>query len=332
MNDKGGIFNRRWFVAAALGLCASPWTAAAAQSSYPNRPINLIVPYPPGGGTDFFARLVGAAMAQSLGQPIVIENRAGAGSTIGAEVAARAAPDGYTFLLGDVATYAANPSLYRKLSYDPQKDFTPISLTGRFAVVLLVNTEKLKVNSVAELVEAARKAPGSIDYASGGVGNPFHLASELFAHTAQIKLNHIPYRGAAPALQDLTAGRVGMMFVDFATARSQLATPKIKALAVASPTELAGLPGVVPLAASGYPGFEVWAWQGFVAPAGTPPEIIAKLRDSYLTAIQDEVIKKKLTDAGIDVLRSTPEEFADYMRSETRRWSALIKSADIHAD
>jgi tripartite-type tricarboxylate transporter receptor subunit TctC len=332
MNDKGGVINRRWFVGAALGLCASPWTSAVAQSSYPNRPINLIVPYPPGGGTDFFARLVGMAMAQSLGQPIVIENRAGAGSTIGAEVAARAAPDGYTFLLGDVATYAANPSLYRKLSYNPQKDFTPISLTGRFAVVLLVNTEKLKVNSVKELVEAARKAPGSIDYASGGVGNPFHLASELFAHTAQIKLNHIPYRGAAPALQDLTAGRVGMMFVDFATARSQLTTPKIKALAVASPTELAGLPGVTPLAASGYPGFEVWAWQGFVAPAGTPPEIIAKLRSSYLAAIQDETIKQKLADAGIDVLQSTPEEFADYMRSETRRWDALIKSADIHAD
>ena len=324
--------DRRSFVAGGLAFGALSWTRAFAQSSYPSRPVRLIVPYPPGGGTDFFARLVGAAMAQSLGQPIVVENRPGAGSTIGAEAAARSAPDGYTFLLGDVATYAANPSLYRKLPYDPQKDFTPITLTGRFAIVLLVNTEKLKVNSVAELVEAARTAPGSIDYASGGIGNPFHLASELFAHTAQIKLNHIPYRGAAPALQDLVAGQVGMMFVDFATARAQLTTPRIKAIAVASPTELAGLPGVPPLAASGYPGFEVWAWQGFVAPSATPPEIIAKLRDSYLAAIKDAEIKKKLTDAGIDVLQSTPAEFADYMRSETKRWDALIKSADIHAD
>ena len=323
--------DRRSFIAGGLALGALPWTPVLAQSSYPSRPIRLIVPYPPGGGTDFFARLVGAAMAQSLGQPIVIENRPGAGSTIGAEAAARSAPDGYTFLLGDVATYAANPSLYKKLPYDPQKDFTPISLTGRFAIVLLVNTEKLKVNSVAELVEAARKAPGSIDYASGGIGNPFHLASELFAHTAKIKLNHIPYRGAAPALQDLVAGQVGMMFVDYATARSHLTTPKIKALAVAAPAELAGLPGV-PTLASSYPGFEVWAWQGFVAPAATPPEVIAKLRESYLTALKSDEIKKKLSDAGIDVLQSTPAEFADYMRTETKRWDALIKTADIHAD
>jgi len=169
----------------------------------------------------------------------VVENRPGAATIIGAEAVARSAADGYTFLLGDVATYAANPSLYSKLPYDPQKDFSPITLTGRFAVVLLVNTNKLKVGSVAELVEAARKSPGSIDYASGGTGNPFHLASELFAQAAGIKLNHVPYRGAAPALQDLAAGQVGMMFIDFATARSQLATPGIKALAVASPTDFA---------------------------------------------------------------------------------------------
>ena len=331
MNDVART-NRRSFVAGGLALAALPCARAFAEAPYPNRPIRLIVPYPPGGGTDFFARLVGAAMAQSLGQPIVIENRAGAGTTIGAEAAARSAPDGYTFLLGDVATYAANPSLYRRMRYDPQRDFTPISLTGRFAVVLLINTEKLKVNSVAELVEAAKKAPGSIDYASGGIGNPFHLASELFAHTAKIKLNHVPYRGAAPALQDLVGGQVGMMFVDFATARSQLTTPKIKALAVAAPTELAGLPNVPPLAASGYPGFEVWAWQGFVAPSATPPEIIARLRESYLGAIKDDGIKKQLADGGIDVLQSTPAEFADYMSSEAKRWDALIKSADIHAD
>jgi tripartite-type tricarboxylate transporter receptor subunit TctC len=324
--------HRRSFMAAALTLSAAAGTNAHAQAAYPTRPVRLIVPYPPGGGTDFFARLVGAAMAQSLGQPIVVENRPGAATIIGAEAVARAAPDGYTFLLGDVATYAANPSLYSKLSYDPQKDFSPISLTGRFAVVLLVNTNKLKVGSLAELVEAARKVPYSIDYASGGIGNPFHLASELFAQAAKIRLNHVPYRGAAPALQDLAAGQVGMMFVDFATARSQLATPGIKALAVASPSDFAGLPGVPTIAASGYSGFEAWAWQGFVAPAATPPEITTKLRNAYLARIRDADIAKKLTDAGIDVLQSTAAESADYMRTETAKWAAVIRAANIHAD
>jgi tripartite-type tricarboxylate transporter receptor subunit TctC len=325
--------HRRSFIAGATAFGFSSATSTLlAQSPYPNRPIRLIVPYPPGGGTDFFARLVGGVMAQSLGQPIIVENRPGAATIIGAEAVARSAPDGYTFLLGDVATYSANPSLYQKLPYDPQKDFTPITLTGRFAVVLLVNTNKLKVNSVGELVEAARKSPGSIDYASGGIGNPFHLASELFVQAAKIKLNHVPYRGAAPALQDLAGGQVGMMFVDFATARSQLTTPGIKALAVASPTNFAGLPGVPTVAESGYPGFEAWAWQGFVAPSATSPKVIAKLRDTYLTAIQDAEIRQKLTDAGIDILQSTSTEFADYMRSEAGKWNAVIKAANIHAD
>jgi tripartite-type tricarboxylate transporter receptor subunit TctC len=323
--------HRRAFVLGAAALGLSP-RRVHAQSAYPSRPVRLIVPYPPGGGTDFFARLVGASMAESIGQPIVIENRPGAGSIIGAEAVARSAPDGYTFLLGDVATYAANPSLYKKLSYDPQKDFSPITLTGRFAVVLLVNTNNLKVNSVAELVDAARKAPRAIDYASGGIGNPFHLASELFADAAQIKLNHVPYRGAAPALQDLVAGQVGMMFVDFATARAQLKTPAIKPLAVATLAELSGLPGVPTLATSGFPGFEVWAWQGFVAPAATPGEAIDKLRKSYLAAIEKPEVRSKLEEAGIDVRQSTPEEFSAYMRSEAARWQALIGKANIHAD
>jgi tripartite-type tricarboxylate transporter receptor subunit TctC len=323
--------HRRSFVAGALTLGALPLTAALAQSAYPNRPIRLVVPYPPGGGTDFFARLVGAAMAQSLGQPIIVENRPGAATMIGVEAVARSTPDGYTFLLGDVATYSANPSLYQKLTYDPQKDFSPITLTGRFAIVLLVNTNKLKVNSVAELVHEARKTPGAIDYASGGIGNPFHLASELFAQASQIKLNHVPYRGAAPALQDLAGGQVGMMFVDFATARSQLTTPGIKAIAVASGTNFDGLPGVPTVAASGYPGFEAWAWQGFVAPSATPSEIVAKLRDAYIAAIQDTENRKKLEDAGIEVLQSTPAEFRDYMRAETTKWNAVIKAANIRA-
>jgi len=171
-----------------------------------------------------------------------VENRPGAGTNIGAEFVARADADGYVFLLGDSATYAANKSLYEKLRYDAEKDFAPISLGGRLAIVLLVNTDKLPVGSVTELIAAAKKQPGKIDYASGGIGNPFHLASEMFGQAAGIKLNHVPYRGAGPALQDLVAGQVGMMFVDFATARGQLNNRQIRAIAVASPTEFHGLP------------------------------------------------------------------------------------------
>jgi tripartite-type tricarboxylate transporter receptor subunit TctC len=324
--------NRRCFLAGAAAFTLAGAASATAQSAYPSRPVRLVVPYPPGGGTDYFARLVGAAMGDALGQSVIVENRAGAATIIGAEAVARAAPDGYTILLGDTATFAANKSLYQKLPYDPQKDFAPITLTGRFAIVLLVNTNKLKVASLNELIDAARRAPGTIDYASPGVGSPFHLATELLASAAGIKLNHVPYRGVAPALQDLAAGQMGMMFVDFASARSQLATPGIKALAVASTTELAGLPGVPTVAASGFPGFEAWAWQGFVAPAGTPADIVGKLNASYLAAIKNPEIVAKLTGAGIDVLRSTPAEFSAYMRSETEKWEKVIKAANIRAD
>lgn len=325
--------DRRHLITRALALLATAAAVPArAQSTWPARPIRLIVPYPPGGGTDYFARIVGSAMEKGLGQPVIVENRPGAATIIGADVVAHAPPDGYTILLGDTATYAANKSLYQKLPYDPQKDFVPISLTGRFAIVLLVNTNRLKVNSVTELIEAARRAPGAIDYASPGVGSPFHLATELLANAAGIKLNHVPYRGVAPALQDLSAGQIGMMFVDFASARSQLATPGIKAIAVASPGGFAGLPGVPAVAASGFPGFEAWAWQGIVAPAGTAADIVAKLRESYVTAARNPEIVAKLNGAGIDVLQSTPEEFADYMRSETEKWGTVVRTANIRAD
>ena len=210
----------------------------------------MIVPYAAGGGTDFFARAVGTSMSNILGQPLVIENRPGAGTIIGADAVAKAEPDGYTLLLGDTSTYASNQGLHRKLPYNALKDLAPISLTGRFAIVLLVNTDKLKVNSVAELIELAKKEPGKIDYASAGVGSPFHLAAELFAQTAGLKLNHVPYKGAGPAVQDLVGGQIGMMFVDYATGRSQLANKNIKAIGVASPGAFSMLPGVPPIAAT----------------------------------------------------------------------------------
>jgi tripartite-type tricarboxylate transporter receptor subunit TctC len=322
------LIHRRTFLAGSAAALAAP---AAFAQNYPSRPIHLIVPYPAGGGTDFFARVVAAPMGQTLGQQIVVENRPGAGTNIGAETVARAQPDGYMFLLGDTATFAANRSLYSKLNYDSDKDFAPVTLTGRFAIVLLINTDKLKVTSVKDLIAEAKKAPGKIDYASGGVGNPFHLASELFAQQAGIKLNHVPYRGAAPAIQDLLAGQIGMMFVDFATARGQLTNKQIKAIAVASPGEFYGMPGVPPVAKD-VPGYEAWAWQGFVLPAKAPADIVAKLHDAYVKAISDGEIKQKLIGAGIDPLQSNPQEMAAYMKSETEKWAKVINTASIKVD
>ncbi len=318
-------------VATALAAGAAVTAPPVLAQSYPTHPIRLIVPYPPGGGTDFFARVVATEMGAGLGQTVVVENRPGAGTLIGAEAVARAQPDGYTFLLGDTSTYASNRSLYAKLPYDADKDFAPVTLTGRFAIVLLVNTDKLKVNSVKELIDAAKKSPGAIDYGSAGIGSPFHLAGELFAQGAGVKLNHVPYKGAAPAIQDLVSGQIGMMFVDYATARGQLAMKQIKAIAVASPGEFAGLPGVPPVSKD-VPGFEAWAWQGFAVPAATPKDAIAKLNAAYAKAVGNAEIKQKLIGAGIDPLQSSPAEMAAYIKSEAAKWEKVIKTAGIKPD
>jgi tripartite-type tricarboxylate transporter receptor subunit TctC len=329
------MFSRRAFMTtAASASLAATFVArgvAADNNSWPTRPVRLIVPYAAGGGTDFFARLAGTAMSATLGQQIVVENRPGAGTNIGAEAAAKADPDGYTFLLGDTSTYASNRTLYQKLNYDAQKDLAPVTLTGRFALVLMVNTDKLNVGSVKELIAAAKKSPGSIDYASAGVGSPFHLAAELFAQSAGITINHVPYKGAGPALQDLAGGQIGMMFVDFASARSQLSLKGLKAIAVCSPKEFYGLPGVPPVAAD-IPGFEAWAWQGFSAPVKTPPDIISKFRDAYIKAVNDPETRQKIMTAGIDPLQSTPEEMARYAAAETAKWEKVIKTAGIKMD
>jgi tripartite-type tricarboxylate transporter receptor subunit TctC len=321
---------RRTLLAA---LAAAALTMPALAQPYPGKPIHLIVPYPAGGGTDFFARLVGQKMQELIGQPVVVENKPGAATNLGADFVAKAQPDGYTILLGDVATFAANASLYKKLQFDPEKDFAPISLTARFVSVLVANPNKLKVNSVAELIAAAKAEPGKIDIAHAGVGNPFHLAAVLFQQAAGIKLNEIPYRGAAPAIQDVLAGTVPLMFVDYATARSHIAAGTVKALGVAALEERKELPGVPPVAATaGLAGFEAWPWQGIVAPAKTPPEVIAKLREVYIAAVNDPVVRQKLVEAGAEPLQSTPQEFSDYRRKEAAKWAEAIKKANIQLD
>ncbi len=320
-------------IAAALAAIAvlSLGSDALAQS-YPAKPIRLIVPYPAGGATDFFARLVFPKVGDALGQPVVVENRPGAGTAIGASEVARSAPDGYTLLLGDAGTYAFNPTLYKKLSYDPAKDFAPVSLTGRFALILAVNAAVLNVSSVDQFVQAAKQAPGKIDYGAPGPGSPIHLAMELFKQRAGISVTPIPYKGGADALSDLIGGRIGALFPDIATGLPQIRAGKIKALAVASERRVAALPGLPTVGESGYPGFEAWAWQGFVAPAGTPHDIVMKLNGAFAHVMADAAIKQRLSESGFEPQTSTPDEFASYMKSEIAKWAKVIRDSNISLD
>ncbi|MFO1313045.1 MAG: tripartite tricarboxylate transporter substrate binding protein [Burkholderiales bacterium] len=317
-------------VVATASLCAVALPAAA--QGYPSKPVRLVVPFPPGGGTDFFARTVGAMMSDTLGQPVVVDNRPGGSTIIGAENVKTSPPDGYTVLLGDLGTYALNPSLFKKLPYDPATDFAPVTLTGRFVLAIAVNPAALNVNSIQEFIDAAKKAPGKIAYASPGTGSPHQLAMELFAREAGIKLLHVPYKGAAPALQDLIGGQVPVMMVDLAAGQASIKGGKIKVLGTATPSPVAALPGVPTIASAGLPGFEAWAWQGFSVPKGTQPEVISRLREGYVQAIADPAVRAKLVEAGIEPLQSTPQEMASYVSAETAKWSKVIRDANISLD
>ena len=316
--------------ALAAMICIFAAAAAGAQT-WPSQPIRLVVPYPAGGGTDFFARTIGARLSEQLGQQVLIENKPGAATIIGAEAVARAAPDGYTVLLGDTATFAVNPSLYKKLSYDPVKDFEPVTLTGRFALVLVANPA-LPVNNAKELITLAKLKPGELNYGSPGPGSPHHLAMELFKQRAGINVVHVPYKGAAPAVQDLLGGQIPMMFLDLATGAPLIKSGKVKAVAVASPKRIAPLPDVPTLSESAIADFEAWAWQGLVVPAKTPKEIIAKLNDAYAKAIADPVVRQKIIDAGIDPLHGTPQEMSDYMKSENAKWAKVVAEGNIKVE
>jgi tripartite-type tricarboxylate transporter receptor subunit TctC len=314
------------FILSAIALLLS---VAAQAQVYPAKPLRLVVPYPAGGGTDFFARTVGAQLAVQLGQPVVVENRPGAATIIGAEAVAKSAPDGYTLLLGDTATFAVNPSLYRKLPYDPSKDLSPVSMTGRFALLLVVNPAKLRAGSVKELVEVAKQASGKIDYASPGPGSPHHLAMEMFKQRTDTQFTHVPYKGAAPAIQDLLSGQVPLMFLDLAAGAPQIKAGKLRALAVASDKRIAALPELVTVSEAGVEGFEAWAWQVLAVPEKTPRDVVARLNAEYRKAIALPELRQKLIDAGIDPLQSSPQDASAYIRSEALKWAKVISEGKI---
>lgn len=316
---------------ALLAVAIALASALAGAQTYPNKALRLIVPYPAGGGTDFFARLVGAKMGESMGQQILVENRPGATTIIGTEAAAKAAPDGYTVLLGDTATYSANPALYKKLPYDPLKDLEPVSLTVRASLLLVVNNA-LPVKSVRELIEYARARPGQLNYGSPGTGSPHHLAMELLKQRTGIAVTHVPYKGAAPATQDLIGGQIQLMFLDLGTGGPHVKAVKVRALAIGDEKRLASMPELPTVSESGVTGFEAYAWQGFSLPAGTPKGVVATLNREYAKAAADQVVQQKLREVGFEPIPGSPEQMTAHIKSEQVKWAKVVKDGNITID
>ena len=313
--------------AALAALLAAP---IAGAQGYPNRALRIVVPAAAGGTIDILTRALSVRLAEGLGQPVVVENRAGAGTNIGMESVARAAPDGYTLLMGGV-TIATNPSLYAKLSFDPGKDLAPVSLVVSSGNVLVVNPA-LPVKSVKELIEYARAHPGQLNYGSPSTGSTPHLAGELFGALTGTKLVHVPYKGAALGLNDLIAGRLQLSFDNLPPSIAHIKGGRLRALAVTSAQRSALLPEVPTMIESGIAGFDVAAWFGLLAPAGTPREAIQRVHAETLKALQTADMRERLTQLGFEIVGSTPEAFADLIRAETVRWAKIISESGARAD
>jgi tripartite-type tricarboxylate transporter receptor subunit TctC len=312
----------RTLVAVAAVVLALPALAA----DYPTRPVSLLVAFTPGGPSDVLSRIVGRKMEQVLGQPFVIENRPGAGGNIAAEQTAHAVPDGHTLLMGNNSILATNAALYKTIGFDPEKDFAPISLIGSQANILVVNP-KVKANTMAELIALAKANPGKINFASSGHGAAAHLAGELFKTEAGVNIVHVPYKGAAPALQDVIAGHVDMMFATAASVVPLIKDGKVRALGVTTLKRTTVLPELATVDELGLKGFDATTWHGLVAPSRTPKEVIAALHRATVAALADPVVKKSLGDLGVDIVGSTPEEFAAYIKSEIPKWTAIVKAS-----
>ncbi|MDM9557594.1 Bug family tripartite tricarboxylate transporter substrate binding protein [Bordetella petrii] len=316
-----------------LGLAALPLLAPAGATAqdYPDKPLRWIVPYAAGGGSDFLARTIGQGLSARIGQPVVVDNKPGGNTAIGASETARAAPDGYTMLSADNGTLVFNPVLYKELSYDAGKDLAPVTLMGRFPMILVVGPG-MQAGNVQEFIEAARKQSAGLDFASAGAGSPHHLAMELFKVETGLKMVHVPYRGAAPALADVAAGQVPAMMVDLAAGAGFIKAGKVRALAVANPTRLPQLPDVPTFAEAGYKNVEAAALVGLVVPARTPPAVIDALNKQVVAAIDAPDVNKRLVDFGIEPVGDTPAEFSALLQNERTRWHKLIKDLDIKLD
>lgn len=311
---------------AGASLCAL--SALAAAQSYPNAAMRWIVPYPAGGGTDVVARMLAEPMGRALGKTIVIDNKPGGGTMIAGEIIARAKPDGLTFGTVDTSTVALAPHLYAKVPYQSDKDFSYIGGTTRFPFVLVVHPS-LPVTTLQELMALARKKPGELKYATPGAGGPNHLGMELFQRKADVKLLHVPYKGDAPALQDLLGGQIDMYLVNTAASLQHIKAGKLRPIALSMTKRSAVLPDVPTFAEAGVPDFESYSWQGLVAPAGTPPAVVARLNAELNKALAAPELLKKLAELGIEPWPTTPSEFTNFVNAQNTLWGGVIKAANI---
>ena len=322
---RGAVF------ACALAALAGAAPGPDHAQGYPSRPIRLVVPFPPGGSLDVVARAIGQKLTAAWGQPVVIDNRPGAGGNIGADLVAKSAPDGYTILEGALSTHAVNVSLYSKLPYDPVRDFAPITLVATTPNVLVVNSA-FPVNSVPELIAYAKAHPGALSFGSGSNGSAGHLAGELFKAEAGVDMVHVPYKGAAPALQALLAGDTQLMFDNLANSMPQLKAGKLKALAVTTARRSALAPDLPTLAESGLPGFDIYTWWGFMAPAGTAPEVIAKWNAEVTRILGTPEMKAFFAQQGAEPAPTSPDQFAALIRSEIPKYARIIKASGAKVD
>jgi len=304
---------------------------AGVAEAFPTKPVRIIVAFPPGGGTDIVARVVGQKLGEGWNQAVVVENRAGASGTIGTESAARAEPDGHTLFMATMGNMTANQHLYPKMAVDPLRAFAPITKVVDVHFVFLANPA-LAANSVGELIELAKKRPGDIAYSSSGPGGAPHLAMELFKRQANVDLIHIPYKGSSPSISDLIGGRVMLSMDSLVQSFPHLKAKRLKALAVLGPRRAALLPEVPTIAESGLPGYALTNWFGLLAPAATPKETVLKIHADVIRVLRDPEAKKRITDLGADVVGNSPEEFGAAMRAESAQWAEIIKAANIRAE
>ncbi|MBU2287301.1 MAG: tripartite tricarboxylate transporter substrate binding protein [Gammaproteobacteria bacterium] len=321
------FFSRCALAFAALGLAAvTAASPAAAQAAFPDKPVKLVVPFAPGGGTDAIARALGVGMSQALGQSVIIDNKPGAGTIIGTDFVAKSRPDGYTLVVSTFA-HAVNPTLMPKLPFDTDKAFDPVILLARGPNVLVVRADS-PYKTVADVLAAAKSKPGKLTFASQGNGTSAHLAGEMFDNLAQVKMIHIPYKGAGPAMTDLLGGQVDMMFATAAAATPQIQSGKLRALGVTSPAPSPEIKNVPAIAAS-VPGYAVESWYGLFAPAGTPPDVIVKLHDAAKKAAQSKEFRQRIEPEGLTVSAGPPEELDAFVRSEDKRWGKVVKENNL---
>ena len=312
-----------------LSLCA--FTLPLSAVAFPDKPIEWVVPYPAGGGSDVVARTLAEHMGKTLGQTIIVNNKPGAATNIGADYVAKAKADGHIIMTADTATLAANPALYAKLPYNAEKDLAPIGLMARFPMILVVNTG-VPVKSLAEFIAWANKQPDGVNYATPGAGSPHHLATELFRERSGVKLVHVPYRGAAPAVQDVIGGQVPFMFVDTASGYPHILSGKLRPIGIASPKRVASFDTIPTLAEQGMKGFEAYAWQGLVVPVATPPDAVAALNKALTAALDATVVKARFQTLGLEAIPSTPAQMAAYAKAEKEKWGLVIRAANIRLD